>query len=73
VSKETGGGGGKGRRRAKGKIQGEIQPELKGDDGFRVPSWVMIPVGLAVGYFVAFWPGAIFGGVIGIFLWRSRA
>jgi hypothetical protein len=45
----------------------------KGSGGIRVPSWVMLPVGAAVGYFVADWPGAIFGGVIGFFLWRSRA
>jgi hypothetical protein len=42
-------------------------------DGFRVPSLMMVPVGLAVGWFVASWPGAIFGGIIGVFLWRSRA
>ncbi len=41
--------------------------------GPRVPSIVMVPVGLAVGWFVANWPGAIFGGLIGVFLWRSRA
>ena len=62
-----------GRKRAKGKIPGEVQPELKGEGGPRVPSWVMVPVGLAVGYVVANWLGAIFGGVLGIFLWRSRA
>lgn len=62
-----------GRRRAKGEIPGEVQPELKGGGGPRVPSWVMVPVGLAVGYFVANWLGAILGGVIGVFLWRSRA
>jgi len=66
-------GGSKRRGRAKGKIPGQTQPELKGDGGFRVPSIVMIPVGLAVGWFVADWAGAIFGGVIGVFLWRSRA
>jgi len=42
-------------------------------NGFRVPSFVMLPVGLAVGWFVAGWPGAIFGGIVGGFLWRSRA
>ena len=41
--------------------------------GFRVPSILMFPVGLGVGWVVAGWPGAIFGGVIGFFLWRSRA
>ena len=45
----------------------------KGAGGFRVPSWAMLPVGATVGYLVADWPGAIFGGVIGFFLWRSRA
>ena len=64
---------GAGRKRAKGKIPGEVQPELKGGGGPRVPSWVMVPVGLAVGYVVANWLGAIFGGALGIFLWRSRA
>jgi hypothetical protein len=41
--------------------------------GFRIPSILMIPVGSAVGWFVASWPGAIFGGIIGVFLWKSRA
>jgi hypothetical protein len=45
----------------------------RGGGGLRVPSIVMIPVGLAVGWFVADWLGAIFGGIVGIFLWRSRA
>jgi hypothetical protein len=67
------GGKGGGRRKAKRKVPGEVQPELKGESDFRIPSIVMIPVGLAVGYFVAHWPGAIFGGIIGVFLWRSRA
>ncbi len=42
-------------------------------DAFRVPSIVMIPVCAGVAWFVAGWPGAIFGGIIGIFLWRMRA
>ena len=63
-------GGRKGRER---KIPGQLQPELKGEGGFRVPSIVMVPVGIAVGWFVASWAGAIFGGVVGVFLWRSRA
>jgi len=41
--------------------------------GVRVPAIAMVPVGLAVGWFVASWAGAIFGGIIGVFLWRSRA
>lgn len=40
---------------------------------FRIPPILMVPVGLAVGWMVADWPGAIFGGLIGVFLWRSRA
>ena len=36
-----------------------------------VPPWVMLPVGVGVGYLVGNWLGAIFGGVIGFFLWRS--
>jgi hypothetical protein len=44
-----------------------------GSDGFRVPPVAMLPVGLAVGFFVAGWLGAALGGVIGFFLWRSRA
>ncbi|MBT8395548.1 MAG: hypothetical protein HKO65_07100 [Gemmatimonadetes bacterium] len=45
-----------------------------GNDGaFRVPPFVMLPVGLVVGWMVANWIGAVFGGVIGFFLWRSRA
>ena len=49
------------------------QPEEEGGGGIRVPSIVMVPVGLVVGWVVANWPGAIFGGLIGVFLWRSRA
>jgi hypothetical protein len=62
-----------GRKRTKRKKPGELQPELKGDGGIRIPSILMIPVGLAAGYVAANWAGAIFGGIIGIFLWRSRA
>ena len=48
-------------------------PSAERSGGFRVPAIVMVPVGLVVGWFVASWPGAIFGGIIGVFLWRSRA
>jgi hypothetical protein len=41
--------------------------------GPRVPAILMVPVGLAVGWMVAQWLGAILGGVLGVFLWRSRA
>ncbi len=53
--------------------------EEKGKDpagksgGFRIPAILMVPVGVSVGWLVGNWPGAILGGVIGIFLWRSRA
>lgn len=76
--RKVGKGGGKPKggeegRRPIGPVPGEIHSALKGGGGPRVPSWVMIPVGLGVGYFVASWAGAVLGGVIGIFLWRSRA
>jgi hypothetical protein len=48
-------------------------PGKQGPGGFMVPPWVMLPVGAGVGFLVGNWPGAIFGGVIGFFLWRSRA
>ncbi len=49
------------------------KPQDEESGGFRVPAWAMLPVGVGVGWFVASWLGAIFGGVIGFFLWRSRA
>jgi hypothetical protein len=67
------GEGSSGRKGRERKIPGQLQPELKVDGGFRIPSIFMVPVGLAVGWFVASWAGAIFGGIIGVFLWRSRA
>ena len=59
-----------GRRGSGAGKKDEEQHEDSG--GFRVPSILMVPVGLSVGWLVAGWLGAIFGGVIGIFLWRSR-
>jgi len=50
----------------------EVEEESEESGGFRVPSIIMVPVGASVGWLVAGWLGAIFGGVIGIFLWRSR-
>ena len=41
--------------------------------GLRIPGILMIPVGLMVGWAVGNWLGALLGGVIGFFLWRSRA
>ncbi len=49
------------------------KPQDEESGGFRVPAWAMLPVGVGVGWLVANWLGAIFGGVIGFFLWRSRA
>lgn len=75
-------GRGKGRGSSSGKkaktfagrsVAGGGQGSKRAAGGFRVPSIVMVPVGLAVGWFVASWPGALFGGLIGVFLWRSRA
>lgn len=45
----------------------------KGPGGFLLPPWVMFPVGAGVGFLAGDWLGAIFGGAIGFFLWRSRA
>jgi hypothetical protein len=45
----------------------------KRQGGLRVPPASMLPVGMAVGWLMADWVGAILGGVIGFFLWRSRA
>ena len=65
-----GGKSGGGKKSGGGGSAGSAQ---KASGGGRIPAFVMFPVGLAVGWFVADWPGAIFGGVIGFFLWRSRA
>lgn len=38
-----------------------------------IPPVTMLFVGAGVGFLVAGWWGLAFGGVIGFFLWRSRA
>jgi len=38
-----------------------------------IPPVTMLFVGAAVGFAVAGWWGLAFGGVLGFFLWRSRA
>ena len=38
-----------------------------------IPPVTMLFVGVGVGFTVAGWWGLIFGGVLGFFLWRSRA
>jgi hypothetical protein len=59
-----------GRRGSGGEEEGKGQAGNSG--GFRIPAILMVPVGAIVGWLVGNWPGAILGGVIGIFLWRSR-
>lgn len=55
------------------KKNGQDQDDLgKGPGGIRIPPVLMVPVGMAVGWMVATWSGALFGGIIGVFLWRSR-
>jgi len=49
------------------------QAEEKGRGGVRIPPIAMVPICSLVGWVAANWAGAIFGGIIGIFLWRSRA
>jgi hypothetical protein len=47
--------------------------EASGENGgFRVPPVMMIPVGVVAGWLMGDWLGGILGGVIGVFLWRSR-
>jgi len=41
--------------------------------GFRVPGIVVVPLLIGVCWFVAGWLGGILGGVVGVFLWRSRS
>lgn len=60
-----------GRRGPKKRKVGGRPP--KTGEGLRVHPLVMIPVGLSVGWLVAGWAGAVLGGIIGVFLWRSRA
>ena len=54
-----------------------VVPQLEADPYYRVLNHLTVPMHYLVligsAWFVAAWPGAILGGVIGIFLWRSRA
>lgn len=52
---------------------GEPGSHRPGGWGPRIPSVVMIPLGLVVGWIAGGWLGAAFGGAMGFFLWRSRA
>ncbi len=38
-----------------------------------IPPVTMLFVGLGVGFAVSGWWGMIFGGILGFFVWRSRA
>jgi hypothetical protein len=54
--------------------EGRDRLESSGESGgFRAPPVLMLPGGLGVGWMMANWIGAVLGGVIGYFLWRSRA
>jgi len=59
-------------KRGRKRVREEGRPAKKGG-GVRIHPLLMIPVGLSVGWLVADWAGAVLGGVIGVFLWRSRA
>ena len=55
------------------KKSGEDQDDLRrSPGGIRIPPILMVLVGIAVGWMVAQWSGAFFGGILGMFLWRSR-
>jgi hypothetical protein len=43
-----------------------------GKDAWRVPGWVVPIVAAGSGWLFAGWPGALFGAVVGTFIWRSR-
>lgn len=60
-----------GRKGSGDKNKGRRQPTGLG--GPRIPPILMLPVGLSVGWLAGDWMGAVLGGVIGFFLWRSRA
>ena len=46
---------------------------LQTDGPRRFPAITVFFLGLLVGWFVANYWGALLGGVLGLFLWRSRA
>jgi hypothetical protein len=55
------------------KTRGEDQDDRRQrPGGIRMPPILMVLVGIAVGWMVAQWSGAVFGGILGMFLWRSR-
>ena len=60
-----------GESKPRGEEKGEKGSGTQG--GFRVPGIVVVPVLIGVCWFVAGWLGAILGGVVGFFLWRSRS
>ena len=40
---------------------------------FRVPGIVVPVLGALVGWFIADLPGAVLGGIIGFFVWKTRS
>jgi hypothetical protein len=44
----------------------------RGKGGWRAPGWVVPIVAAGSGWVFAGWPGALFGAVVGTFIWRSR-
>lgn len=51
----------------------ETQVRLRRPKQGRIPPVTMLFVGAGVGFLMASWWGLAFGGVVGFFLWRSRA
>lgn len=45
----------------------------RGKEPMRVPAISVFFLGTIAGWFMAQWPGAIVGGLIGFFAWRARA
>ena len=41
-------------------------------DAWRAPGWVVPIVAAGSGWLFAGWLGALFGAVVGTFIWRSR-
>jgi hypothetical protein len=39
---------------------------------WRAPGWVVPIVAAGSGWVFAGWPGALFGALVGTFIWRSR-
>ncbi|MEQ9569045.1 MAG: hypothetical protein RLN75_02555 [Longimicrobiales bacterium] len=58
-------------------MTGERRPERPnrkppGPRRIPVPWWGLTLAGAGVGFVVAGWPGAVFGGLLGFFAWKLR-